>query len=71
VIAGYILAENMRPGARLEGLPLSLTKIERYAVRDAMPDQFRYRRGDETARAGVAAYGRSVGVPDSQLDWDA
>ena len=30
---------------------------------------FRYRRGDETARAEAAAYGRSVGVPVHQLDW--
>jgi hypothetical protein len=30
---------------------------------------FRYRRGDEPARAHVVAYGRSVGVPDHQLDW--
>jgi hypothetical protein len=122
MIAGYILAESMPPGARLQGLPLTLTKIERYAVRDAAPGQpsvwttiefefpegeaervanalsevvaeqggwytnfdvgdetfvifanriFRYRRGDEAARAEVAAYGRSVGVPESQLDWDA
>jgi hypothetical protein len=30
---------------------------------------FRYRRGDEPARAHVAAYGTSVGVPEHQLDW--
>jgi hypothetical protein len=30
---------------------------------------FRYRRGDETAKAHVVAYGRSVGVPEHQLDW--
>jgi hypothetical protein len=30
---------------------------------------FRYRRGDEPARAHVVAYGRSVGVPEHQLDW--
>ncbi|HLU55432.1 MAG TPA: hypothetical protein VKZ81_08210 [Pseudonocardia sp.] len=29
---------------------------------------FRYRRGDEPARAHVVAYGRSVGVPEHQLD---
>jgi hypothetical protein len=122
MIAAYILVEGMRPGTRLEGLPLTLTKIERYPVKDATPDQpsvwttiefefpdeeaegvatalseviaehggwythfdlgdetfvifahriFRYRRDDADARAEVAAYGRSVGVPDSQLDWDA
>ena len=31
---------------------------------------FRYRRGDLARRAEVEAYGRSAGVPDSQLDWD-
>lgn len=30
---------------------------------------FRYPRGDEAGRAEAAAYGRSVGVPDHQLDW--
>jgi hypothetical protein len=111
----------MRPGTRLEGLPLTLTKIERYPVRDASPDQpsvwttvefefpddeagrladalaavleerggwyshfnvggetfvsfagrvFRYRSGDAAGRAEAEEYGRSVGVPESQLDWD-
>lgn len=32
---------------------------------------FRYRRGDEESRAEAEAYGRSVGVPDAQLDWPA
>jgi len=30
---------------------------------------FRYPRGDSTGRAEATAYGRSVGVPDHQLDW--
>jgi hypothetical protein len=30
---------------------------------------FRYRQGDGPARAHVVAYGRSVGVPEHQLDW--
>jgi len=30
---------------------------------------FRYRRGDAEARAEVVAHGRSLGVPDRQLDW--
>jgi hypothetical protein len=30
---------------------------------------FRYARGDPAQRAEVEAYGRSVGVPESQLDW--
>jgi hypothetical protein len=30
---------------------------------------FRYRSGDTAGRAGAVAYGRTVGVPDHQLDW--
>ncbi len=30
---------------------------------------FRYPRGDRTERAKAEEYGRSVGVPDAQLDW--
>jgi hypothetical protein len=30
---------------------------------------FRYPRGDEVGRATATEYGRSVGVPETQLDW--
>jgi hypothetical protein len=30
---------------------------------------FRYPRGEEGGRAEAEAYGRSVGVPEAQLDW--
>jgi hypothetical protein len=30
---------------------------------------FRYRCGDEAARAEAKSYGRAVGVPEHQLDW--
>jgi hypothetical protein len=30
---------------------------------------FRYPRGDADGRAEAEAYGRSVGVPEAQLDW--
>jgi hypothetical protein len=30
---------------------------------------FRYPRRDEAGRAAAAAYARSVGVPEAQLDW--
>jgi hypothetical protein len=30
---------------------------------------FRYSLGDRAARAEAQSYGRSVGVPDAQLDW--
>jgi hypothetical protein len=29
----------------------------------------RYRRGDESGRIAAVEYGRSVGVPEAQLDW--
>jgi hypothetical protein len=31
---------------------------------------FRYRRGDASGRAAAVAYGRSVGTPGHQLDWE-
>lgn len=34
-----MLAESLRPGARLEGLPLTLTRVERSRSADARPDQ--------------------------------
>ena len=30
---------------------------------------FRYRRGDQAARADAEAYARSAGVPEGQIDW--
>ena len=30
---------------------------------------FKYPRGDEKGRTQAQAYGRSVGIPESQLDW--
>jgi hypothetical protein len=30
---------------------------------------FRYARGDETGRAEAQTYGRTLGVPEKQLDW--
>lgn len=30
---------------------------------------FRYRRGDEVGRAEAVEHGRTVGVPEHQLDW--
>jgi hypothetical protein len=31
---------------------------------------FRYHPGDQAGRSRAASYGRSVGVPDHQLDWE-
>jgi hypothetical protein len=30
---------------------------------------FRYARGDEVSRAEAQAHGRSIGIPEPQLDW--
>ncbi|GGP54919.1 hypothetical protein [Saccharothrix coeruleofusca] len=30
---------------------------------------FRYSRGDRTGRTEAQAHGRSIGIPDEQLDW--
>ena len=30
---------------------------------------FRYRRGDQAGRAETVEYGKTVGVPEHQLDW--
>ena len=38
-VPGYVLAESMRPDARLDGLPLTLRRIERYTVGNATPNQ--------------------------------
>jgi hypothetical protein len=37
--AGYIIAESIRPGSRLEGFALTLTRVERYSVDTATDDQ--------------------------------
>jgi hypothetical protein len=115
---GAIVAESLRLGAVVEGVPLVVRKLERIdagvqeqppqwtllwfeadeadadrlaaALADALEANggwyadfhsdtevtvvfagriFRYRRGDDTERAKVADYARSVGVPEEQLDW--
>ena len=119
-IVGGLIAESLRVGAVLEGVPLIVTKISRAEVGDVDAGQprtwtflefeardedamrladtlegvlavqggwycdfhsdtetfvvfadrtFRYPRGDEQGRADAAAYARSVGVPEAQLDW--
>jgi hypothetical protein len=39
MISGYVIAESMRAGSQLEGIPLSLTSIKRYAVGSATAEQ--------------------------------
>lgn len=120
MIEGVLIAESLRVGAELTGVPLVTRKISRVLAGDVSagqpelwtfvhfeaveqdaealagalakaleqrlgwyadfrtPDEtfvvfsgriFRYPRGDGPGRAEAAAYARSVGVPESQLDW--
>lgn len=60
-----VLAECLRPDG---GWYADFTAgAEHYIVFGGR--SFHYRRGDEQARAAAAAYGRTVGVPEHQLDW--
>jgi hypothetical protein len=60
---GYVIAESLRPGSSLEGLSLTLTRIERYAVESATGDQpsrwtmirFEFREDDAGRLAGALA----------------
>jgi hypothetical protein len=120
MIRGTLIAESIRPGSSLKGIPLTLTEISRDFATNASPDQpqiwtgiefestgdpthlsdalaavlddkpfvwycnftaedevsivypkkvFRYRRGDAQRRREAQDYGRTQGVPTSQLDW--
>ena len=119
-IAGVLIAESLRTGARLEGVTLTVRRIARDDDGDTDAGQpltwtfiefeapldeaeelaaalsraldkrlgwycdfrsptetfvvfaervFRYRRGDNAGRSEAAAHARSMGVPESQLDW--
>jgi hypothetical protein len=114
--SGTLIAESLRVGAQLTGIPLTVTRI--YRIRVSRPSEswtlidfnvvgdlvgslaealshalegeggwycnllaadevivifadriFRYQRGDREARSKVEDYARSVGVPESELDW--
>jgi hypothetical protein len=39
MVNGYVIAESMRVGFQISGIPLELTKIERYAVASATAEQ--------------------------------
>jgi hypothetical protein len=119
-IAGVLIAESLRTGARLEGVTLTVRRIVRVDDGDTDAGQpltwtfiefeapideaeelaaalsraldkrlgwycdfrsptetfvvfaervFRYRRGDKGGRSQAEAHARSMGVPESQLDW--
>ena len=39
MVSGYVIAEGMRTDSQLSGIPLELTKIERWAVGNATAEQ--------------------------------
>jgi hypothetical protein len=124
MLRGTVIGESLRPGARIEDVPLRVTCIRRggpaelsaaqiaagvpkrwtliefeadeadadklaTSIASALDDTgwyvdfhsttdsyvifsgrtFRYARGDARGRAAAIEFGRSRGVPDSQLDW--
>ncbi|MFJ3415292.1 hypothetical protein ACIPN8_03030 [Streptomyces sp. NPDC086082] len=120
MLQGVLIAESLRVGAQLTGIPLQITRLTRVEMTnrgDGQPrywtllefsaeesaaqrlaDQlasclassggwytdfhtadetfvifankvFRYPRGQAEGRSEAQQYGRSVGVPESQLDW--
>jgi len=64
VLAGALANVLDRPGGWYTDFRTADETFVIYAGR-----VFRYPRGDSAGRAEAAAYGRSVGVPDNQLDW--
>jgi len=119
MIEGVLIAESLKVGAELSGVPLTMDSVLRVAATDATEDQpkawtlinfqadqveaaqlaerfaaildapgwyvdfhtdsdvyvvfpgkvFHYSRGDRVGREQATRYARTVGVPDSQLDW--
>ncbi|MFF3359158.1 hypothetical protein ACFYWN_42745 [Streptomyces sp. NPDC002917] len=121
ILKGVLIAESLRAGGELSGIPLIVVKLSRIEAGSATAGQpgqwtlldfeaaetdaeeladalagclastggwyvnyntsieafvvfagrvFRYPRGDAAGRTKVKEYARSVGVPDTQLDWD-
>jgi hypothetical protein len=119
-VQGTLIAESLRVGAVVEGVPLTVRKVSRADCGDTQAGQprtwtfiefaapaghaaslatllsvaleptqgwycdfrtsdetyvvfagriFRYARGDRVSRAAAEHHARSVGVPESQLDW--
>jgi hypothetical protein len=120
MLQGVLIAESLRVGAQLTGIPLQVTKLTRVEMTNRGDDQpqhwtllefsaeesaaerladqlasclvssggwytdfhtaaetfvifankvFRYPRGQAEGRSEAQNYGRSVGVPEQQLDW--
>jgi hypothetical protein len=71
-------ADESDAGALADALAQALEQEHGWYADFRSPDEtfvvysgrvFRYPRGDSQARAEAAAYGRSVGVPEDELDW--
>jgi hypothetical protein len=81
MIEGTLIAESMRVGTELDGadaLAAVLDTEHGWYADFRTPAEtfvsyagrvFRYPRGDSQGRAEAEAYGRSVGVPENELDW--
>lgn len=120
MLEGVLIAESLRVGAQLTGVPLQITKLTRIEMTSVADDQprrwtlldftaaeleaqrladqlasclsstggwytdfhtatdtfvifankvFRYPRGQAEGRRAAQDYGRTVGVPEQQLDW--
>ncbi|MFI6274848.1 hypothetical protein [Streptomyces sp. NPDC050988] len=120
MLEGVLIAESLRGGAQLTGIPLRITRLARVEMTDPGQDQprlwtlldfaadereaerladqlasslsstggwyadfhtsrdtfvifaervFRYPRGQAEGRREAQDHGRSVGVPERQLDW--
>lgn len=120
MLEGVLIAESLRVGTELSGIPLQVTKISRIEVAAPAPGQpqqwtildftakegdaerlaeqmaaclaptggwyvnyntatqafvvfpgkvFRYPRGRAEGRRDAEAHGGSIGIPESQLDW--
>jgi len=120
MLEGVLIAESLRAGAQLTGIPLQITKLTRVEMTNPGEDQprlwtlldfaaeeteaqqladqlasclsstggwysdfhtsndtfvifankvIRYPRGQAEGRRAAQDYGRSVGIPEQQLDW--
>jgi hypothetical protein len=69
-IAGGLIAESLRIGSVLEGVALTVKKISRADVGDVEAGQpLTWTFLDFEAADEAEDYARSMGVPESQLDW--
>jgi len=64
-----VIAENLSNALRPTGWYLNMNSDDEVIV--VFPRKvFKYRKGDSGKRAEAIEFGKSVGIPDSQLDWE-